>query len=166
MKPKYFFRAKYIDSNQWVYGGGVWNFPRACLMIGEDHHGEIVIKPVKKETVGQSTGIKDICGALIFEGDVLICINPDNIITHIGVVTWDKKWGNWYAHCNQEDPPVHPMHFSVGYKHGIPPDEKSGVRIVGNIFDDIKLKKGHHGKKLSTNDFMPGDSDEELGKAV
>lgn len=70
-RQKYLFRAKYIDSNEWVYGGGVWQFERACAMICEDHHGEIVIKPVQPETVGMFSGLKDNCRHKIFEGDIV-----------------------------------------------------------------------------------------------
>ena len=70
-KQKYLFRAKYIDSDQWVYGGGVWKFDHACLLLGDDHNGEIIIKSVKEKTVGQFIGMKDARGEDLFEGDIL-----------------------------------------------------------------------------------------------
>ena len=71
IRQKYLFRAKYEMSDVWVYGGGVWQFPEGCKMISADHHGEIIIKDVKPETVGQYIGMKDSRGKKIFEKDII-----------------------------------------------------------------------------------------------
>lgn len=71
IRQKYLFRAKYEMSDVWVYGGGVWQFPEGCKMISADHHGEIIIKDVKPETVGQYLKIKDCKGKRLFEGDII-----------------------------------------------------------------------------------------------
>lgn len=96
------FRGKKTDKNRhyyfnngWVYGdlihsGGKYYIkPRANSVIVEGELGKlIVMREVIPETVGQYTGMTDISGNRIFEGDIVNCVYDGILRTYI--VVWDK----------------------------------------------------------------------------
>lgn len=70
---EYLFRAKRIDSNEWVYGSLFidkgWGIPKYFIIENDLQNHDMTLIAVIPETVGQDTGLTDKNGTKIFDGD-------------------------------------------------------------------------------------------------
>lgn len=129
------FRGKIVDTNEWIQGSLVraidcFDEDEKFFIIPEDaiyyHYGEFdVVKEVRRETVGQYTGLTDKNGKKIFEGDILkgcwkmiFEVYYDDCLLQFRVKTIDgfNKDIDYY-----------------GYPHQI--------EVIGNIYDNKELLK-------------------------
>jgi uncharacterized phage protein (TIGR01671 family) len=127
------FRAKHQYEHNWVYG--------SLLTDAEDNYSiictpECVIEPlyrvlVDEDTVGQFTGLYDVDGKEIYEGDIL---NFGNGNTHIFVVYWNESLCSF---CLREY--TRTGEFQGGCSLGEMLHLVSGVKVIGNIHDNPEL---------------------------
>lgn len=86
------FRAKSIDSGEWVYGGFALVTQNGTDMgMIATRNADII--PVDLDTVGEYTGTKDREDTSIFEGDVLKVENDYG--TEYCYVFYDNDCGKW-----------------------------------------------------------------------
>lgn len=134
MRP---YRGKRVDTGEWVRGGlvksshGVYNIiPEGASEwygggIGKYFYGVIEVHP---NTVGQSTGMPDETGALIFAGDRIKVGNFLDPVT----VFWDEKKAAYYVTtlkgcrgprllCDLASE-IHNIVTAIGTIHDTPPD--------------------------------------------
>ena len=118
-------RAQDIASNKWLYGDLRHHKDDVCSFEQGGTKGE----QVKRDTVGQFTGLRDINGKDIYEGDILDVNYADEesylevrFVRGVFAFLWDGDLDDEFP-CNA---PTHEW-----------------AKVIGNIYDDPKLLKRH-----------------------
>ena len=148
MNREIIFRGKRIDNDEWVYGRGLQqckdelgneivaiftDVVKSENYIKKEGRYTLNYVPVKVETLGQYTGLKDRNGKKIFEGDILEYIGKrkDNmnkvyrrkVVFHEGMFALLSKELRAYSALN-----YHCMK-----------DGRSAWRVIGNVHDNPEL---------------------------
>lgn len=119
------FRAQDIASNKWLYGDLRHHKDDVCIFEQEGNKGE----QVKRDTVGQFTGLRDINGKDIYEGDILdVDYADEDSYLEVRFVRGVFAF-LWNGDLDDEFPCNAPTH--------------EWAKVIGNIYDDTKLLKRH-----------------------
>lgn len=156
MKREILFRGKSIGTGDWLYGHlfnfgsyAPLNIPCICVCI-PTWKDALNIYQVHSDTVGQYTGLNDVKGNKIFEGDILRLIIPDGSTRHF-IVEWANedrtlKPLNVFQHDGN---PIRISGWCFNWNghrlyptviDGVPDNE--AMEIVGNVHDNPDLLKG------------------------
>ena len=120
------FRGKRTDNGEWVQG-----YPCRYGWIGKekdyiipDYASALYTAEVDPETIGQYTGLTDMNGNKIFEGDIVW----NDYEEERGIVQWDNDMAKFIITFST---------FTVDF------DSIYGgeLEIIGNIYDDPELLK-------------------------
>ena len=150
MNREIIYRGKRFDRDEWIYGFYVestrsWNggHPHKSWILDSPftNGGWFALQgrlPVKDDTVGQYTGLKDIKGNRIFEGDIV----TDAISKGkpFGVITWHQD-GYFFIDAdfgkrNQYNQSYTPLGEMLRVKISGRPIE---IEVMGNIHDNKDL---------------------------
>lgn len=142
MKREILFRGKRVDNGEWVHGKGLQqckdelgneivaiftDIVKSEKYIKKEGRYTLYYAPVKAETLGQCTGLKDKNGKQIFEGDIVII--GEKLKTK--VVYYDGAF-----RMQSEFSPAPTDTTDMGYMM-----REFSVRIIGNIHDNPELMK-------------------------
>jgi uncharacterized phage protein (TIGR01671 family) len=130
------FRGQRKDDNQWEYGFLTVTPKDGYVIVNGDGMGLLFINPIKPETIGQFTGLKDKNGVEVYEGDIAI-----NFLGVKGVIRFGSfqdlecyndgicpnGWWGWY------------LEYPDGRCSGLDDKTKEWLEVVGNIWDNPEL---------------------------
>jgi uncharacterized phage protein (TIGR01671 family) len=134
------FRGKSTDTNEWVYGyygikGSDTDLETHFIMT-EEFQANVTIpffyfydNKVDKKTIGQFTGLKDVNGVDVYEGDICITKRKltDGIIDlHNGIVTWNNTTMSYYFHSLKSE-----ISRSFG--------GQEIIEVIGNIYENESI---------------------------
>lgn len=131
MNDRYLFKAKRLDSGEWVTGNLVLSvYHKNDVCVGQ-YGNEVGIHEVDSSTICQCTGLKDKNGQPIWEND--ICDRkeeyPEIVKYNNGDWTLDYSYSkgkeSGYCYCNL----------------GFYALERKYVEVIGNVFDNPELLK-------------------------
>ena len=126
MENRYLFRAKRIDNDEWVYGLPSYNKDGEIAEI-EDWDGEdIIFYTVDPSTICQCTGLRDKNDKLIWENDIVNCLNEECY----GYIGWNESEAGFYFNALFEDGKFEEEHIY---------DYQDCIEVIGNVFDNPEL---------------------------
>jgi uncharacterized phage protein (TIGR01671 family) len=127
------FRGKLISSGKWVYGSLLQSENGTCAICSIENVNspwpEVIVKP---ETVCQFTGLCDVNGTEIYEGDILEI--SDGVIE---TVEWDLDNHPYAAGYITRDADK----MVCAYPLNLYWVENKLPRVIGNIYDNLELIK-------------------------
>lgn len=128
------FRGKSIYNNEWLYGSLVNNIYGASTPVivynscyEDDNSVTFNYEFIKNNTLGQYTGINDVKGKKIFEGDI---IKSTNAYNYTDIYSIDYKSGDFCI--NQKG-----VNFSTRLSNLY--NGEYEIEVIGNIYDNPDL---------------------------
>jgi len=91
------FRGLRTDGKGWVYGDLVTFGDERSIRVHSSQENAIIgaIVMVNTETVGQFTGLTDMNGVEVWEGDTVTYYNRFSCKTYSCTVKWDDRWATF-----------------------------------------------------------------------
>ena len=89
------FRGKKASDSEWVEGHLAQYDPGVPFIGFLDEAGTMMWFEVKPDTVGQFTGLLDVDGVKIFEGDIIQNVTPMSERKFVGPVRWSGLFCNF-----------------------------------------------------------------------
>lgn len=127
MEDRYLFKAKRLDSGEWVTGNLVFSvYHKKDVCVGQ-YGNEVGIHEVDSSTICQCTGLKDKNGELIFENDIIERLDIHDIKEpSIGIIEYDVENTSFLIHWTDIANYSPTFHW------------KNRIGVIGNIFDNPK----------------------------
>ena len=133
------FRAQEIASNKWLYGDLRHHKDDVCIFEQGGMNGE----QVKRDTIGQFTGLTDEFDREVYEGDIIMLDGSPEMSARV-VVFYEESFNiatRKEYDCLQQG--SHPYLNDYAHMDCLNTWSNSGlVRVVGNIYDNPELLEG------------------------
>lgn len=135
MEDRYLYKAKRIDNGEWEIGSliafptGEYNISNKCNNPPDcDPMWDkvVITHKVDPSTICQCTGLKDKNDKLIWENDVVNCMDAECC----GYISWNESEAGFYFEVLLEDGRFEEEHIY---------DYQDGMEVIGNEFDNKEL---------------------------
>lgn len=140
MERSIIFRAKRMDSNEWLFGSLFVDKKEQCYI--KEPNGKLYFIE-DKDTIGQFTGLQDKNGREIYEGDIVRKTETTYRMTDLGVVRYCNEEAKFVLHVTDK---YGEYNFSF-VKDFQSQDGHATVschneyEVIGNIYDNPDLLK-------------------------
>lgn len=127
MEDRYLFKAKRLDSGEWVTGNLVLSvYHKNDVCVGQ-YGNEVGIHEVDSSTICQCTGVKDKNGKLIWENDIIERLDIHDIKEpSIGIIEYNVENTSFLIYWTDIVKYSPTFHW------------KNRIGVIGNIFDNPK----------------------------
>ena len=126
MENRHLYRAKRIDNGRWVYGLPSYDKDGEIREIEAYEDTDVVFYAVDPSTICQCTGLKDKNGNLIWENDIVNCIEAECC----GRIVWNESEAGFYFDVLLVDETYEEEHIY---------DYVDCMDVIGNVFDNPEL---------------------------
>lgn len=140
MEDRYLFKAKTCNG-EWVRGFLASNKGKLYISNRDGRPFAFEIRP---DTICQCTGLKDKNGKLIWENDLVNCLNEECC----GYIGWNESEAGFYFNVLLEDGRVEEEHIY---------DYQDDVEVIGNKFDNPELSESEENVEkcyCKTTDYL------------
>lgn len=141
MNDRYLFRAKRIDNGEWVEGcllvldDETYRIATSCLQGDVKELLNVCAYEVDQSTICQCTWLKDKNGKLIWENDIVKCVDVNAETEFFAVVEFGNpngfySWGYQLKHIWGDEPNLDILLWIDMEETG------AFCEVIGNIFDE------------------------------
>ena len=138
MENRYLSRGKRIDNGEWAEGFYAVIGEKTVIIVkepekfydvdgGKNSHGNKIVE-VDPSTICQCTWLKDMNGKLIWENDIVNCMDAECC----GYISWNESEAGFYFDVLLEDGRFEEEHIY---------DYQDCMEAIGNIFENPELLK-------------------------
>lgn len=140
MKNRYLCKAKRTDNGEWVIGGLVrYGFTgREKYYIVPSYASDLYALGIDPSTICRCTGLKDKNGNLIWENDIVKCVDENNDIEFTAIIEFGNpnglySWGYQLQHIKGDEPNLDILLWVDMEEAG------ATCEVIGNVFDNPEL---------------------------
>lgn len=154
MEDKYLSKARRIDNGDWLVGYVVkYGYTgKEKYYIVPSHASDLYAIEVDPFTICRCTGLKDKNGKLIWENDVVKCVDENNDIEFTAIIEFGNPnglydWGYQLQHIKGDEPNLDILLWVDMEEAG------ATCKVIGNIFDNPELYKREKTYCKDSNDY-------------
>ena len=154
MEDKYLSKAKRIDNGDWLVGYVVkYGYTgKEKYYIVPSYASDLYAIEVDPSTICRSTGLKDKNSKLIWENDVVKCVDENNDIEFTAIIEFGNPnglydWGYQLQHIKGDEPNLDILLWVDMEEAG------ATCKVIGNIFDNPELYKREKTYCKDSNDY-------------